>query len=485
MTENSRADPDELLAVVQAEEQRKTRGKLKIFLGYCAGVGKTYAMLEAARHRKEEGVDVVVGWVDTHGRQETAALLEGLEVTPRMEVEYRGVDLKELDLDRVLQRKPRLALVDELAHTNAPGSRHRKRWQDVDEILREGIDVYTTLNIQHIESLNDVVSQITRVRVRETLPDRILDQADEIELIDLPPEELLQRLKEGKVYVPEQAQRAVLNFFAPAKLAALRELVLRRAADQVDADMRSHMRMFNISGPWAAAERLLVAVGPSPFGPHLVRSAKRLAVSLKAPWEALYVESSDQLSEEALQRVERTLELAESLGARVVRLSGSRVSEAVLEYARSHNITKIVLGKPTWKQRPWKATLVDDIIRGSGAIDVYVITAEGEHASPESRVAPKQEWGGYAYAAGLVCLTTVLGQLADPYVPFTNLVMFYLLAVVMTALRHGERPAALAATMSVVTFNFFFVPPRHTFAVADSGFLITFAALLLVGLVIG
>ncbi|MCE7874763.1 sensor histidine kinase KdpD, partial [bacterium CPR1] len=272
-----RPNPEDLLAVVQAEEQRAHRGRLKIFLGYCAGVGKTYAMLEAARQKREEGVQVLVGWVDTHGRIETQAMLEGLEVLPRRARSYREVELEELDLDQILELKPQLVLVDELAHTNVPGSRHRKRWQDVEELLKAGIDVYTTLNIQHLESLNDVVAQITRVKVRETLPDRVLDEADEIKLIDLPPEELLQRLKEGKVYIPTQARYAAENFFGPGKLAALRELVMRRAAERVDFQMRAHMQLMAIAGPWPASERLLVCVGPSPFSERLIRATRRLA----------------------------------------------------------------------------------------------------------------------------------------------------------------------------------------------------------------
>ncbi len=379
MTEKPRPDPDALLARVEAEEQGKERGKLKIFFGYAAGVGKTYAMLEAARRRKAEGIDVVVAYIETHRRAETEALLEGLEIIPRRQIEYKSVTLQELDTDAVLARKPKIALVDELAHTNAPGSRHLRRYQDVEELLSVGIDVYTTLNVQHLESLNDVVAQITEVVVRETVPDRMLDEASEIELVDIPPEDLLQRLREGKVYVPEQAARAIDKFFKKGNLTALREISLRRTADRVDEQMRAYMETLSIPGPWPAKERLLVLLSGSPFSEKLIRRTRRLADELKADWVAVYVETpgSDRFLQENREKVWHYLRLAESIGGKTATLTGTQVADEVIEYAKKHNVTKIVMGRPIrprW-QEILKGAVVDKVIRQSGPIDVYVVSA--------------------------------------------------------------------------------------------------------------
>lgn len=489
--EPSRPDPDELLTLVQKEEAQQARGKLKIFLGYVAGVGKTYAMLEAAHQRLAEGQELVVAYLETHGRPETEALLQGLEVIPRRQVEYRGVTLTELDLDAVLARCPQLALVDELAHTNAPNSRHAKRYQDVLELLDAGIDVYTTMNIQHLESLNDVVAQITGVTVRETVPDRVLDEAHEIELIDLPIDELLQRLNEGKVYVPDQAIRAIHKFFRPGNLSALRELSLRRAADRIDEQMRAYMQSHAIAGPWPAGERLLVCVSPSPLSERLVRAARRLAVRLNAEWFAVYVETPGQarLSPAGRDRVAHNLHLAESLGAKTFTLTGHALAEAIVTFAHTHNVTKIVAGKPL---RPrWvellRGSIVDQIIRHSGDLDIYVISsAPGQSQPGLKRVTarPAQSWRQYAWSAGLVALTTLLGFPLRPFIDPINLVMLYLLAVVIAAIRLGRRPAMLASFLSVVAFNYVFVPPYYTYVVSDAQFLLTFAALLVVGIVI-
>ncbi|MBE7471085.1 MAG: sensor histidine kinase KdpD [Anaerolineae bacterium] len=487
----SRPSPEALLAYAQAEEQQQTRGKLKIFLGYVAGVGKTYAMLGAAHQRRAESIDVVVGYAETHGRVETEELLAGLEIIPRQQVAYRGVTLPEMDMDAVLARRPQLALVDELAHTNAPGSRHPKRYQDVEELLAAGIDVYTTLNIQHLESLNDVVAQITGVTVRETVPDRLLDEANEIELIDLPPAELLQRLEEGKVYVPDQAARAIQKFFRPGNLAALREMALRRAAERVDDQMRTYMQTRAIPGPWPAGDRLLVCVSPSPLSERLVRAGRRLADPLDAEWFAMYVETPGhaQLSEVERDRVARTLRLAEELGAKVVSLPGPNVAETVIDYARSHNITKIIAGKPL--RSPWlsffKDSLVDQLINQSGDIDVYIISSAAETPSAivvPADLRPHRPWNRYLQSIGLVVLAALVGEVIDPVVSPANLVMLFLLAVVIASLRLGRGPAIVAAVFSVVGFNFFFVPPRYTFAVADPQYLITFGSLLIVGLAI-
>ncbi len=488
--EHQRPNPEHLLQQARAEERRRGRGRLKVFLGYAAGVGKTYSMLQAAHQRKGEGVDVVAAYVETHGRAETEALVADLEVVPRRPVEYRGVSVGELDIDATLARHPQLALVDELAHTNAPGFRHPKRFHDVEELLDAGIDVYTTLNIQHLESFNDVVAQITGVVVRETVPDRIIDEADEIELIDLPPDELLQRLREGKVYVPEQAARAIERFFRKGNLTALREMSMRCAARRVDEQMRSYMQLRSIPGPWPAAERLLVCVSPSPLNERLVRATRRLADELKAEWFALYVETADQTrsSAEDRDRVARNLQLAEELGAKIATRQAESVADAVLGFARDHNVTKIIAGKPL---RPrWveflRGSVVDQIIRQSGSIDVYVIsgsTDRPEHARPAAGRAPVP-WRKYLQGVGLVAAATLLGWPMHLHLEPANLVMLYLTAVVIAALYLGRGPAILVSVLGIMAFDFFFVPPVKTFAVADTQYILTFLALLAVGLVI-
>lgn len=488
--EANRPNPDLLLAHIQAEEQQQQRGKLKIFLGYVAGVGKTYAMLEAARQRQAEGIDVVVGYVETHGRTETELLLAGLEVIPRKRIEYRGITLSEMDVDAILARRPQLALVDELAHTNAPGSRHARRYQDIEELLDAGIDVYSTLNIQHLESLNDVVAQITGIVVRETVPDRLLDEAREIELIDLPPDELLQRLSEGKVYVPEQAARAIQKFFRPGNLTALREMAMRRAAERVDEQMRAYMQTRAIPGPWPAAERLLICVSPSPLSERLVRAGRRMAEPLNAEWLAIYVETPAHahLSEIERDRVARSLLLAEELGAKSITLPGRAVAETVIEYARRHNVTKIIAGKPLRSRLLdlLRGSLVDQLIHQSGNIDVYVISSSPEPAQPVAPVSVPSHfpWPRYLESLGWVVVATLLGELVRSFITPANLVMLYLLVVVISALRLGRGPAIAASLLSVLAFDFFFVPPRITFVVADTQYLITFAGLLIVGLVI-
>lgn len=466
------------------------RGKLKIFIGYAAGVGKTYAMLEAAHQRKQAGVDVVVGYVETHGRAETEARLAGLEVLPRKQVFYRGITLTELDVDGVLARRPQLVLVDELAHTNAPGSRHSKRYQDVEELLAAGIDVYTTLNVQHLESLNDVIAQITGITVRETIPDSVIDQATEIELTDLPPEELLIRLREGKVYVPEQAARAIQKFFRIGNLTALRELTMRRAAERIDDQMRDYMQIKAIPGPWPAAERLLVGVTSHPLAGRLVRSTRRLADELNAEWLAVYVETpgDSRLSQEQRDRIARTLLLAEELGGRSLTLPGNSVPETMLRYAREHNVTKIILGKPL---RPrWKEILsgsvVDQLLRMSGNIDVYIVSDPGG-AEPVRREVvwqPHRPWMRYLWAILLVFAAAAVSAPFQGRISPTNLVMVYLLAVVIAAVYLGRGPSILVSILAVLAFDFGFVPPYYTFVVADTEYILTFIGLFGVGLVI-
>jgi two-component system sensor histidine kinase KdpD len=489
---DKRPDPDELLKNIQSEEKR--RGRLKIFLGYVAGVGKTYAMLEAAHQRKEQGVDVVVGFIETHQRAETEHLVQELEVLSRKQVEYHNVTLPEMDVDAVIHRKPQLVLVDEFAHTNAPGSRHAKRYQDVQEILATGIDVYTTLNIQHLESLNDIVAQVTGVIVRETVPDRVIDEASEIEVIDLPPDELLVRLQEGKVYVPDQAARAIHKFFRKGNLTALREMSLRRAAERVDDQMRAYMQTRAIQRIWAAGERLLVCISPSPVSERLVRTTRRLADELNAEWLVLYVETPQfaSTSEETRNRVAGILQLAEELGARSYTLSGGNsmesVSQTIIDFAHKNNITKIVAGKPLrprW-QEFLRGSLVDKLIHKSGDIDVYIVTSSDAPSFPadEHPLKLHSPLSRYLWSILLVAIATAIGLLIRTRIEPTNLVMVYLLAVVVAATNLGRGPAILVSFLGVLAFDFLFVQPHFTFAVANTQYILTFVGLFLVGLVI-
>ena len=483
-----RPNPDTLLAHVQGEERQKLRGKLKIFLGYIAGVGKTYEMLQAAHLRKNEGIDVKIGYIETHGRPETEALVEGLPLIPRKMVSYRNVTIPEMDLDAVLMARPNLVLVDELAHTNAPDSRHPKRYNDIEELLDAGIDVYTTLNIQHVESLNDVVAQVTGVTVKETIPDRVIDEATEIELVDLAPPELLQRLREGKVYVPDMAARAIEQFFNEGNLYALRELALRRAAERVDNQMLAWMQTRAIPGPWAAGESLLICVGPGPLSERLVRTARRQADRMNAPWSAIYVEtpSHHRLSKEAKEQVSRTLQLAEKLGATATSEFGINVANTVIEYARKHNITRIIIGKtlrPRWQEFVF-GSVVDQLIHNSGTIDVYVISSEEKTLQKPVTLEPllpatlPQD---YVASLVLVAFVTIIGWLIKSFISPANLAMLYLLAVVIIAFRRGLKPAIFTAVIGVLAFDFFFIPPHLTFRVSDTEYLITFAGMIIVG----
>lgn len=490
MSTEGRPNPDQLLAQVQADEAKAARGKLKIFFGAAPGVGKTYAMLEAGRKAGKEGVNVLVGYIEPHVRPETAALVLGLDMLPRKEIHYRGRTLLEFDLEAAQAQKPALILVDELAHTNAPGLTHAKRYQDVNDLLDAGIDVYTTLNVQHLESLNDVIAQITGVIVRETVPDSIFENADEIELVDIAPDDLIERLVEGKVYVAEQAQRAVQNFFSKGNLLALRELALRRAAERVDAQMDDYRRSHAISRTWAAAERLLVCVGPSPTAPRLVRATRRMATGLRCQWFAVHVETPEdsRLGEQDRERLSQTIHLAEQLGAETAVLYGTNVADAVLQFAREQNVTKIIVGKshqPRWRE--WlRGSYVYELTRKCGDIDIYVISGDVDaRLRVRPRRAPSQlnPWG-YAWAMAMVAVATGLSALAVEYLAVLNLVMIYLLGLVVVALRCGRGPSILAAFLSVLAFDFFFIPPRWTFAVADTQYLITFLAMLITGLVI-
>lgn len=488
--EDNRPSPEAMLKRARSEEEQSGRGKLRIFLGYAAGVGKTYSMLEAARQRKQEGRDVVAAYVESHGRIETDALLDGLEIIPTVHIAYQGVLLPELDIDGVLARKPQIALVDELAHTNAPGSRHEKRWQDVEELLSAGIDVYTTVNVQHFDSLKDIVTQITGVAVRETVPDRLLDQAAEIRLVDIPPDDLLQRLHEGKVYIPDQAAWAVEKFFRHGNLMALRELSMRRAAARVDDEMRAYMETRSIPGPWPAAERLMVCISGSPYSESLIRKTRHLADEMNAIWHTVYIETpgGGTHAQENRQRVWRDLRLAESLGSQVATVPALSVAEAAIQYAVRHNITKVVVGKPS-KPR-WREFLrpptVDQIIRLSGAIDVHVVSIEPTMLKAEAaaRPQPPLRLSGYLASLILVAAATLVSMLVRPFFQPANMVMIYLLVVVVAALRLGRKAAILTAFLGVLAFDFFFVPPHLTFAVADTQYLITFVALFAVGVII-
>jgi len=484
-----RPDPDALLALAREEEERARRGKLKIFFGATAGVGKTFAMLEAAQEQRRRGVDLAVGWAETHKRKETEALLAGLEVLPPATLEHRGISLREMDLDAALARRPAVLLVDELAHTNAPGARHTKRWQDVEELLAAGIDVWTTINVQHLESLNDLVGKITGVAVRETVPDSFFDRADQVELVDLPAEELIKRLQEGKVYLPDQAQRAVEQFFRPGNLIALRELALRKTAERVDAQMQRYRALHGIAETWPVAERILVAASSGPTASRLVRAARRMAERLRAEWLVVYVETpaETRLPEKERNRVWQTLRLAESLGAETAVLSGERPAEEILDYAHRRNVSKLVVGKPLHSR--WKdvvfGSVRDALVRGSGGIDVYILSGDPDEEVPIPR--PRRRESpvlSYLLAAGVIGLCTVVCAFLAPRFAQTNLVMVYLLGVVATAARLGRGPSALASVLSVAAFDFFFVRPYYTFAVSDTEYLFTFAVMLITGLVI-
>jgi two-component system, OmpR family, sensor histidine kinase KdpD len=490
---DERPDPDELLKRVVKEEMKKSRGKLKVFLGYSAGVGKTYTMLEDAHHRKERGTDVVVALVEPHGRKETEALLVGLEIIHPKTSDYRGIRLKEPDIDAVLSRRPHLVLVDELAHTNAPGSRHNKRYLDVLELLEAGIDVYTTLNIQHLDSMNDAVAQITGVKVQETIPDSVMDEADEIKIVDIPPDELMQRFREGKVYIPPQVAIAVRNFFNEGNLIALREMTFRRAAEHVDEQMLEYMRIRSIPGPWPVGEKLLVCIGNSKvLNERLIRNGRRLADELKAEWYAIYVETPahSRLSRKDRMEAMRGLELAAKMGAKTATSFGVSIAEEVVRFARKNNVIRIIVGRPP---RPWWQELVFGSVAGqivslSGPIDILIITAIEEKETKEGL---SWDWikkptisNHYFYSIWLVFVLTIIAFFLKQYLSPTNLVMFYLIGVVLAAVTWGLLPAIFTAAVSVVIFDFFFVSPFFSFRIGDTQYLITFAAFLFVGVVI-
>lgn len=486
----ARPDPDALLASLHAAEARARRGHLKVFLGMSPGVGKTYAMLRAAQQERAAGTDVVVGLVETHGRAETETLLTGLAIIPRQAVAHRGTQLTELDLEAVRTRRPKLVLVDELAHTNAPGSRHTKRWQDVVELLEAGIDVHTTLNIQHVESRADAVRQITGAPQQETVPDSVLDLADELELVDLTPETLLERLQDGKVYLGERAAAAQQNFFQDSHLAALRELALRYTAERVDRQLRELRAGVAKQTVWRSGERLLVAVGPSPFSTQLVRWTRRLAAAQGAPWLAVHVEPITPPSPEARKRLDQNLALARELGAEIIVTHDNDVAAALVRTALQHNATQIVVGKPRhawWARFLPGGSLVDRIIRLGGNIDVYVVPAEtaGRPLSLDDLDHELRSGAGeYAWAAGTVAALTLAGVLL-PANYYLAAGLVYLLAVILLSLRIGRGPVLMAGVLSALTWNFLFIPPRFTFRIQKIEDGLLFGTYFVVALVAG
>lgn len=487
---HKRPDPEELLRRVNAEAERALRGKLTIFFGAAPGVGKTYAMLEAARTEQRAGRAVLVGIVETHGRADTAALLQGLDVLPRRTLQHRGVALEELDLDAALARKPGLILIDELAHSNERGARHDKRWQDVVELLDANVDVFSTLNVQHVESLNDVIAKITGVIVRETVPDSMLELAHEIKLVDLPPDALIERLQQGKVYVDAQAQRAIGNFFRKGNLIALRELALRHTAERVDAQMRDYRKAQGIEATWAASDQLLVAVSPSPHSARLVRATRRMAGALHARWCAVYVEtpSARGLPTRAAAQLSENLHLAQQLGAEVVTLNAEDTSEALLSFARERNITKIIVGKPLFL-RPWdrlRPSLMDRMMRGSGDIDVYVTAGDADPTveKPAAPPAKAVSASGYVAALAVTAIASITAYELFGRERTADIIMVYLLGIMLHSARYSLWPSVLTALLSVSAFDFFFIPPYLTLSIDNLTHGVTFVVMFLLAVVI-
>ena len=501
---NQRPDPDVLLAHVQEQERRATRGKLRIYFGASAGVGKTYAMLSAAHKFLENGEAVLVGVVETHGRDETAALLDGLEVLPLKAISYRDKTLHEFDIDAALARQPALILIDELAHSNAPGSRHPKRWQDVEELLDAGIDVFTTVNVQHLESLNDVVGGITGIRVAETLPDTIFDEAEEVVLVDIPADELLARLKSGRVYKVQQAERAAKNFFRKGNLIALRELALRRTADRVEDDVQAYRIEKSINAVWKTDAALLVCIGPRANADHVVRSAARLSQQMNAEWQAIYIETPalQKLPAAARERILKNLKLAQDLGAKTAVLTGNDIAQTIVDYANQYNFSRIVIGRRKAVFN-WRTTLAQQLAARAYNLDLIEIGVESnplagqqesQHEARAKETKPstiasaqpgKRRALRYAYAALASVLTTLLATPLLEIFNLVNIAMLFLLTVVLVAVRFGRGPSVLATVLGVMAFDFFFVPPRFTFAVSDLQYVMTFVVMLVVGLITG
>ena len=476
MNDETRPEPESFLASLAREKKREGKGRLKIFFGMCAGVGKTYTMLQAAQTLKSRDADIAIGIVETHGRAETEALLAGLPVIPRIPVIYRGVTLLELDLDEILRRKPNSVLVDELAHTNAEGMRHTKRYQDVLELLDNGINVFSTLNVQHVESLIDTVHQISGITVRETVPDGILDAADEIELVDISPEDLLQRFAEGKVYSPERSAAAVANFFHKGNLTALREIALRVTAQRVDLQLKDFMQENRIQGPWKTLERLMVAVGPSPYSEQLIRWTKRIADTMQAPWVAVYIQTAKSLSVESEKLLRKNITLAQELGATVVTTANDDIVKALLRTARHNNVTQIIIGKS--QTNPLLdlfqgGSLVNKLIRESGDIDIYVV--QGDIAAPKARrrrrfipLSRTSSIRQYGVALGTIGLAAIACQAFSGVMDYRSVGMFFLFIIALLSPSVGPGPLFSAATLSAILWDFLFIPPKYTFAISRS-----------------
>ncbi len=503
-----RPDPDQLLVRLERDSAKAKRGRLKIFFGSVAGVGKTCAMLRAAHERREENIDIVVGVVETHGRAETQDLVNGLEALPLKRLDYKGKVLYEFDIDAAIKRRPTIILIDELAHSNVPGSRHAKRWQDINELLELGINVYTALNVQHLESINDDVRQISGIQVFETVPDTVFEEADEVELVDLPPEELLKRLRDGKIYLPQQAKEAVNHFFRKGNLIALRELSLRQTASRVDAQMIDYREDNAIQEVWQVSDKIVVSIGPNDLAERLVRAGKQLSIRLYAEWYVVYVETpkAQTLSPEQKDNILRTLRLAEQLGAETITFSATDITEVLIRFCSERNINKIIIGKSS--RRGWRrklfGSLVDDLIVKAQNINIYLLsslktdeaeefTAESEVFNPKNSLSSLKQnliakvkipYGSYARALVLIALCSAVDQVMFSHVDLSNLVMIYLLGVVFVSSRFGLGPSILASLFAVVSFDFLFVEPYYSFAVADIQYLVVLNVMLLVSLVI-
>jgi two-component system, OmpR family, sensor histidine kinase KdpD len=490
---DQRPNPDLLLKAVQKQEDKESRGKLKVFLGMAAGVGKTFDMLSAARELKSGGVDVAVGLVETHGRAETEALLQGLEIIPRRKIPYRDVELSEMDLDAVLRRRPKVALVDELAHTNAPGSRHARRFQDVLEILDAGIDVYTTLNVQHLESRTDTVREITGVRVAETVPDSIIDIADEVILVDLAPEELINRLREGKVYGVERADLAMQNFFQPGNLTALRELSLRMVAERVNQDLRDYQQVHHIDEAWKTQYRLMVAIYASPYSETLIRWTRRMAAGLNAYWYGAYVDLQQPLSEKERQLLSHNMALVKELGGEVLETVDGDTVAGLLRLARENQVTLLVVGKSRrgfFHNLSQGGSVNNRLLRESGKVDIYVVSGESQAQEPapekliEKKPAPVN-WNHYLTAAATPALIGIIGYLFNPLLQYRAIGLLFLLGVVVLGLFVERGPVLLAALLSALVWDYIFIPPRFTFAISAPEDIMMFAIYVAVAFTIG
>lgn len=491
MAEPTRPNPDELLAQIKKDEQKEKKGKLKIYLGMCAGVGKTFAMLQDAAKAKGRGIDVLIGYVETHGRAETEFLLFYLPQQPRKKIEYKGFSLEEMDVDSILELKPKLVVVDELAHTNAPGSRHNKRYLDVLELLENGIDVFTAINVQHIESLADTVSQITGVVIKETVPDSILDTANEVELLDISPDELLQRLKDGKVYTADKTTDAISNFFRKGNLSALRELSLRLTADRVDKQVRDYMQENRIPGPWKSTQRILIGIGPSPNSAELIRWARRIAYTMEASWIAVNVETPHQPDDKQKLSLIKNLELAKELGAEVITTSDTDIVKGIIRIAKGQNVSHIVIGKTqnrNFISNIFKISIVDRILKECGKIDVYIVSGdEYDDESKQGIKIPKLQSDilKYLLSALIVCLVAALCYPLSDVLGYQTVALMLLFIVTLLPLRFGPGPVLLSAVISPVIWNYFFVPPRFTFSISRSEDILMFIMFLIIALVTG